>query len=433
MFAQRTLWKLSSWIATTRRIVAGRRARQLYLTVLLLLVVLSGVIRIRSFLITRKFQAVLAGLAQMKVDSTSEEQLVRTVPYVVRDAKEYSEGAHLEHFYRARFFSNDNDLRWFQWVAWLFPSRRSGFSDRGVENKWDCLDASLKAAYVLGWRHMAFYAGIGVRDGVVSSISYSIEPDIFVGAPASYLVVARSAHGFWANRNPRLTVRSVDDESPEYRFGFVAGQFTFIRGADASIGVAYTPDAPPEKIAHVYEVDLSCFWGLRGCDSVRQVVPRLWEDQSKLWQTTETRLTSPEPCPDRVLAGRVRTLPNLNVALLEAIGSRQVDVNREGDLSSEPATDFRLKEVILGHPVGPWTDMRYRGSIPWAFSPAGTLANSARWLFPRAGERFLYFSGAQFDSCRIVPATPSAEAAVRAATPAGKRSEDDVSGMWGRM
>ena len=135
---------------------------------------------------------------------------------------------------------------------------------------------------------------------------------------------------------------------------------------------------------------------------------------------------SPEPCPDRILAGRVRTLPNLNIALLEAIGSRHVDVNREGDLSSEPATDFRLKEVILGHPVGPWTDMRYRGSIPWALSPTGTLANSARWLFPRAGERFLYFSGAQFDSCRIVPATPSALSAVCNATPEPRRQEDNL-------
>jgi hypothetical protein len=197
--------------------------------------------------------------------------------------------------------------------------------------------------------------------------------------------------------------------------------------------VAYTPDAPPGKIAHVYEVDLGCFWGLRGCDSVRQVVPRLWEDQRNLWQTTENRLKWSDPCPDRILAGRVRTLPDLNVALLEAAGSRHLDVNREGELWQEPATDFHLKEVILGHPVGPWTDMRYRDSIPWALSPTGSLANSARSLFPRAGERFLYFSGARFDSCRIVRATPSAEAAVRAAVPAEKGSGDDVSWMWGRM
>jgi hypothetical protein len=87
-------------------------------------------------------------------------------------------------------------------------------------------------------------------------------------------------------------------------------------------------------------------------------------------------------------------------------------VNREGDRTQEPVTDFQLKEVIVGHPEGPWTDMRYRDSIRWPLSPTGNLANSARWLFPGAGERFLYFSGARFDSCRIVRATPSAQAAV---------------------
>jgi len=430
------LRKPLSWIAAFGRIVAGRRARRTYLTLILLLVILSGVIRVRSYLITRKFQAVLAGMAQLKVDSTPEEELAKTVPYLVRDAKEYREGAHLNHVYRARFYSNDEDLRWLrwlQWLSWVFPSRSPGFSDRGVENKWDCLDATLKTAYLLGWRHMAFYAGVGVRDGVVSSIRYNIEPDIYAGAPASYLVVARSAHGFWRDRHQPVPVSSVDDENPDYRFGFVAGEFTMIRGDGASIGVAYTPDAPPQKIAHVYEVDLSCFWGLRGCDSVRQVVPRLWEDQGTLWQATEARLTSRDSCPDRILSGRVHTLPDLNVALLEAVGSEYLDVNREGDRSQELATDFQLKEVILGHPEGPWTDMRYRDSIRWPLSTTGSLANSARWLFPKAGERFLYFSGAQFDSCRIVRATPSAEAAVRTAAPAAKRSEDDVSGMWGRQ
>jgi hypothetical protein len=225
-------------------------------------------------------------------------------------------------------------------------------------------------------------------------------------------------------------VYSNDDESPEYRFGYGAGESS---RADNYIRVSYTSDASRKRVSHAFQVDLSCFWGLRGCDSVRQVVPRLWEDQRKIWQTTDIRLTSSDSCPDRILAGRVRTLPDLNVALLEAVGSRYEDVNREGDLSQEPVTDFRLKEVIHGHPVGPWTDVHYRDSIPWALSPTGNLANSARWLFPRAGERFLYFSGARFDSCRIVRATPSAEAAVRAAVPAAKRSEDDISWMWGRM
>jgi len=43
-----------------------------------------------------------------------------------------------------------------------------------------------------------------------------------------------------------------------------------------------------------------------------------------------------------------------------------------------------------------------------------------------------YFLGAKFESCRVVPATVSVEAAVRAAIPNPRRREGDISG-WGRM
>ena len=147
---------------------------------------------------------------------------------------------------------------------------------------------------------------------------------------------------------------------------------------------------------------------------------------------TAARLTSSNPCPERVLAGRVRALPDLNIALLEVVRARYVGVNTEGDLSSEIAVDYRLKEIILGHPEGPWTDMRIRKVIPSPLSPTGQIANHALRIFPRDGERFLYFSGAKFDSCRVVPATPSTEAAVRGGVLSDRRSEDQVA-LGGRM
>jgi hypothetical protein len=290
--------------------------------------------------------------------------------------------------------------------------------------KWGFLDLPSKAAYVLGLRHLSFDASVSLLDGTVSSIWYDIEPDVFLGWPVGYLVVARSAHGFWRDRGLPVPVYGNDDESPEYRFGSVGA---------ASLGVAYTPEAPSEKVSHVFQVDLSCFWNLRGCDSVRQVVPLLWNDREETMAATATRLTRKDPCPDRILAGRVRSLPDLNVALLEVVSSREVEVNREGDISREIATDYRLKEAILGHAEGPWTDIRHRQAIPWTQSPTGSVANPLGPAFPKAGDRFLYFGGARFDSCRIVPATHSAEAAIRTSVPAPKRIEDDMSSMSGRM
>ena len=415
-----------SWATALCRYATGRRARRLYLALLLLLVVLSGGVRVRSYLLAWRIQVVLSQLEQLRVDATSEEQLLKTVPHLVRDPRDIRVGAHVHRGYQLSL-SNEDDMRWVYWMRdfrWLWP-RFAIPADLG-KDKWACLDLPFKIAYVLGLRHMSLAAAVTVLDGTVSSIQYSIEPDVFLGWPVSYLVEARSAHGFWRNRD-LVPVSIVDDESPAYRFGAGAGKGSFFSSAAAHIGVAYTPDAPREKVSHAFQVDLSCFWSLRGCDSVRQVVPLLWKDREESLAATAARLTSKDPCPDRILAGRVRSLPDLNVALVEVVSAREVEANRERDRTREIVTDYRLKEAVLGHPEGPWTN------IPWPLSTTRNAANPVGPVFPKAGERFLYFGGARFDSCQIVPATPSAEAAARTSVPAPRRMEDDISGMWGRM
>jgi len=274
-----------------------------------------------------------------------------------------------------------------QFIVELWPPRFGNGAD-----KWDAMDASLKAAYTMGWRHLAFCASVTVLDGRVSAIEYGLEPDVFMGWPIGYLVTSHSAHGFWMARHFPLPISSPDDES--YQLGFIASEFSWFRGNDI-IGVAYTPDAPPDKIAHVYHVDLSRFWNLLGCNSVRQVVPLLWKDREETLAATNARLASNNPCSDSILAGRVRTLPDLNVALLEVVQTKYVEVNTEGDKSSDLVVDYRLKEVLLGYPEEPWTGVHLRRQI----------GNPALRTFPRAGEQFLYFTGAKFDSCRMVPAT----------------------------
>jgi hypothetical protein len=243
----------------------------------------------------------------------------------------------------------------------------------------------------------------------------------------------RSVHGFTRNAGHRpVPVQSTDDESPQYRFGAVAGPLSIREGPDTAIGVAYTFDAPPDLISHAFQVDLQCFWGLRGCDSVRQVVPLLWNDRQAILNQTAARLNSSHPCPDRILAGRVRYLLDGSVALLEVVRSREEQMSYEGDHSEEFITDYRLTQVIRGQPEGPWIGMRRRPTIPWPLSRTGERVNPMQPFLPKPGERFLYFGGATFDSCRIVPATPSAEAAVRDAVPAPRRVEDDIGWMWGR-
>ena len=414
------------------RHATGRHARRVGFILFFALFGLSTGIRIRSYLLTRRIQAVLAGLQQLEVDTTKEEELPRTVPYLVRQPYERREGTHVLRFYEVVLSNGDDYYHWQRFVPRfleLWPHRRW---EGRVTDKWDAMDVSLKTAYILGWRYLSFSANVTVFDGRVSRVSYGIEPDVFMGWPKGYLVTAHSTHGFWMGHHSPLPVRSSDDESPYYRFGAMAGEFSWFAAADAKIGVAYTPAASREKVSHVYHVDLSCFWNLRGCNSVRQVVPLLWKDRQEILPMAAARLTSNDPCPDRVLAGRVRTLPDLNVALLEAVRVRSVDINTEGHVSSEAVVDYRLKEVILGHPDGPWTDIHVRLAAQRPLPLAGQMANPALRALPQVGERFLYFSGAEFDSCRVVPATPSAEVAVRGTKPADRRIEDAGVG-GGRM
>lgn len=203
---------------------------------------------------------------------------------------------------------------------------------------------------------------------------------------------------------------SADDESPEYRVG----------GDAKGLLVAYTPDAPRDLVSNAFQLDLSCFWDFRGCALVRDVAPLLWRDKQAIEARTAARPQSQaNRCPDWVLAGRVRTLPDLNVYLLEAIGSRRA----AGDT---PTPNFRLlTEVLHGSPYGHWTDILDDRFFPWPADRAGRIpAPVAPSLKP--GDRVLAFTGARFESCRMVPDTPSAEAAIRSAVPAPRRIEDET-------
>ncbi len=412
----------------------SRRARQVYIVLLLLPVALSVGVRLRTFFITLKIQAVLAGLEQVRVDQTTEEQLLRAVPYLVPNDPQLPALPVGPRSYRVDISNADYYYGWARWIpAFVLSLWPVHDSDIPVKDKWNLLTFPLKIAYAIGWRHLSFSAYVTVLRGTVSSTGYNLEPDVLIGYPLSYFVVVRSVHGFYRDRGSRpVPVHSTDDDRPAFRFGTVAGQFSLLDGVDSAIGVAYTTDAPRDLIDHAFQVDLHCFWGLRGCDSVRQVVPLLWKDRQTIEETTSARLRSADPCPGKVLAGRVRDLLDVNVALLEVVNSRSEEVNTEGDRSEEIITDYRLKEAMRGKPQGPWTGIRHRWTIPSPASPGGQIPNPMRPSEPMPGDQFLYFNGATFDSCRIVPATLSAEAAVRNAILAPRRIEDDIGWMWGR-
>jgi hypothetical protein len=132
--------------------------------------------------------------------------------------------------------------------------------------------------------------------------------------------------------------------------------------------------------------------------------------------------SSTNPCPDRLLADRVRYLTDLNVELLEVVSSRTSPADRSaGDTLR---TTYRVKELIRGRSGTSWTDVPYQSVIPSPLDRDQYIPNPVL-PFLKPGEKVLAFTGAKFQSCRLVPYTQSAEWAVRSATPAPKLREDE--------
>jgi hypothetical protein len=77
----RDYFPASSWIGHA---LTGRTARRAYVTIFSLLLAATTVVRTYSFILTRRTQAVISGLSKLRIDETTEAELARTVPYLVR-------------------------------------------------------------------------------------------------------------------------------------------------------------------------------------------------------------------------------------------------------------------------------------------------------------------------------------------------------------
>jgi hypothetical protein len=337
------------WAKRLYRMLVGRLVRRLSLALLLFLLIFTTGVRIRSVVLARRIQAVLSGLGQLRVDQTMEGQLLKSVPYLVREG-DYPRGGFVERYYRVEI-SNQNDRRWLWRLAQAAPIR---FLWRWPEPAYprkpmDLMSFPFKLAHWLGWRYISFSATVAVQNGRTSYVWYGIETDVEQGWPHDPLIFARSFHGFWMPHALPVPVSDTDDESPTYR----------VKGTERVLGAEYSPDAPIELIRHVFQVDLSCYWGIRGCVSTREVAPLLWRDKQAIEARATARLHGTgNPCPDSVLAGRIRYLPDLNVELLE------MSNHNNGEAGRRPIQDYQVKEVILGRPGQPGASAQQRAPSP---------------------------------------------------------------------
>jgi hypothetical protein len=384
------------------RKLTGRWARRICLAVLFLLLLTATANRLRSYFMARRINAVLRGLSQVRLDQTTEEQMTRMVPYLVK--KEWEAGG---TSHRGYYVSISNDAGQLPRIAGIT------LTEIRSEELMLCFE---HIADWLGYRFINFDAGVLVQDDKVSQVEYGLNqyarPQYagYIG----YLVSARSVHGFWLPRQKGFEVSSVDDFSPQYR----------PRRWGNTLSVIYTPDAPPETTKRVFDLDLACFWRFRGCEDAADVAPGISDDVQRIQKATYRQLIF-EKCPDSIVEGRMRYLPDISILLLEVTGSRRVEVNEEGGWAEDWLTDYKLREVIRGQNSGSWKNVRFRPMIPSPTDPTRQIANQI-WPATKIGSQVLYFGGLGFDSCRFIPATPSALEIVRNTPVPMKRAEDQI-------
>lgn len=383
--------------------LTGRAARRIYLSLFLIFILVTTVVRTRSYFLARKFQRVLSSLNRLQIDKTSEEELVRSVPYLVRSADEIRSGTHVERYYYL-VVSNETD--------WLMDKLNFGAYDYRVPR-----GPVLKIAGWFGYRFIGFYAQVLVTDGNVSQIRYEIEDEFTVPAGLSEFVSVRSVHGLWDQDSPTV-VRSADDENPQFR----------VSGDKKSLHVTYVFDASPEQTARAFDINLSCLWSFRGCRTARDIAPHLLQYENEMQEKALSRLASSEPCPDRILAGRVKYLPDLDVLLLDVVRVPKRPSGDERGSVGKVSVGYRLREIIRG---SEWESedankFRYNPEIQSSSNLSLQSANSSSRV-PQLGDRVLLFAGGQFQSCQIIPDTPSALLAIQKAVPVPRHQEDEMS------
>ncbi len=401
------------WSALTSRL-----AKTLAVALIAIFLALNLWARVSIWLAARRMQAVVVALGKLEIDKTTEEELARTVPQLVKYPWEGQVqrrpeiGAVDLGVVRAYHLSFSNETTWMKYARIIrtlgFCSAEAKLTKDGYEE--GCIHF---VPDLLGYRYYSFDASVGLLNGKVSSIRYGINDRFVAPRALGAIVSVRSFHSIWRSHQIGFQVDSLQDENPELR----------ISANEHRLSVEYAYDAPRETVKDAFQINLNCFWSLRGCLSSQQIAPRLWQASEATERTVISRLQSAEPCPARIVSGRIRYLPDAGVTLAKSKGFKQVPTNIEGEAGVETLNDFEQLEVIRPPQVASLMGVRPRA---WAGGDYKNQVLHGGQLWPEAGKKVLFFSNIHFDSCQLVPADSLAISTAKNTKLAPRREEDET-------
>jgi hypothetical protein len=193
------------------------------------------------------------------------------------------------------------------------------------------------------------------------------------------------------------------DENPEYQV------HTFHKWPDKNLGIRFFLGAAEERRFHAFQLQLSCMQRLKGCRFAREILPAAYEDMEQISLAARERLDSRAPCPDRILAARVKHFPKLDIRLAEVTQANDA-IRVWSPHDSEPYRTARLREIKILR--GKEEDASATVEEPmWVHrSTRKEFVNPAAGLL-EPGAQLLIFSGREVrleSACAMVSATPYA-------------------------
>jgi len=223
----------------------GRILLRVLLAFVVLIFAMTTIVRIHSFVLTRRMERVIAGLSKLQIDQSTEEDVKLAMPQLVR----WQSDGQLERSHetgdidigieKGYSVSISNESGWMKFGGLISPITsccvNTTHTKDGYEHNW-----ILALANLLGYRYVNFSASVVLLNGRVSSISYGIQDRLVFPRQAGTIVGVKSAHSFWAPYRTGFEVSSMDDESPQFR----------VSKGEHNLGVSYTTDAPSELKAH---------------------------------------------------------------------------------------------------------------------------------------------------------------------------------------
>jgi hypothetical protein len=161
--ASRILWTLT-----------GRIARRVELGLVLSLVATSATARIYTLVLTRRMEAVIAGLSKLQVDKSTEEDVRRTVPHLVRwqwdgQLKRSPEAGDIDIGIEQGYsVAISNESSWLRFGRLIGPfvscCVNTTYTKDGYEHNW-----VLALTNLMGYRYVYFGALVVLLNGKVSS------------------------------------------------------------------------------------------------------------------------------------------------------------------------------------------------------------------------------------------------------------------------